>query len=267
MEIVEVVKQAAGGLVYLHQEQMLAHKNIKPANVLVRSRQPLSVVLTDLQIFASDDWQKHPHYYAPEVADDSFDAANLFPTDIWALGTTAMHVVLGNLPEMDDPFTYAEHTLHPFLHSPPSTDPLESLLRPMMALEPADRPDAAKCLANAQETLQMMTSTVIPADRVTEQGNYGNKTEKRNQDKHHNHREDVETTGKDGIDGGDRMDEGVIAGSGALIASSAKRKLETADSVDTEVQDAKKQRQKSPEHLRETRRRRQKMSEKKMSER
>jgi serine/threonine protein kinase len=99
----DIVRQIAEALHILH-ERKLIHRDLKPANVLLRSEEPLELVLIDFGISRQIDQEatKHatvifkgtPAYCAPE------EFAGLFgrEADWWHLGIVAYEVIKGEHP-------------------------------------------------------------------------------------------------------------------------------------------------------------------------
>jgi serine/threonine protein kinase len=82
---------------------------LTPSNVVVRRRNPLQLVLGDMNNAVNDEWRRHPHYRAPETFTDRPPAAakrNSLAADVWALGAVAAHLALGALPAMEIPSAY-----------------------------------------------------------------------------------------------------------------------------------------------------------------
>jgi serine/threonine protein kinase len=102
-KLLDIVRQIAEALHILH-ERKLIHRDLKPANVLLRSEEPLELVLIDFGISRHIDQQatKHatvvfkgtPAYCAPE------EFAGLFgwEADWWHLGIVAYEVIKGEHP-------------------------------------------------------------------------------------------------------------------------------------------------------------------------
>ena len=88
-ETLTILQQGASVLTYLHDRQRpIAHRDIKPGNILVYSRLPLHIKLSDFGLSkVSDDYLKThcgtKRYMAPEVfTGRSYDVS----VDIWSLG-------------------------------------------------------------------------------------------------------------------------------------------------------------------------------------
>ncbi|MDR3332020.1 MAG: protein kinase [Synergistaceae bacterium] len=97
-----LVSELAESIHCLHENDVI-HCDIKPANVLVRSLEPLDLVLTDFGIsslLASDESQKMtslkgtPMYWAPEA----FSRLTGRPCDWWGLGMMVLELLMGEHP-------------------------------------------------------------------------------------------------------------------------------------------------------------------------
>ena len=97
-EMSDVLYQCLKDLTYLH-EQNVTHRDVKPANILVASRRPLSVKLADFGL-ARDATELQTFcgtlkYCAPEM----FGSQNYSKAvDLWSLGVVVMEYVYG-LPQ------------------------------------------------------------------------------------------------------------------------------------------------------------------------
>jgi len=99
----DIVRQIAEALHILH-ERKLIHRDLKPANVLLRSEEPLELVLIDFGISRQIDQEatKHatvvfkgtPAYCAPEEFSGLFGRE----ADWWHLGIVAYEVIKGEHP-------------------------------------------------------------------------------------------------------------------------------------------------------------------------
>lgn len=174
-EITELLKQAAEGLVYLHK-QGVTHRDLKPANILVRSLNPLSVVLSDFGLAKTDDsWMVTRcgtgPYIAPEIFQgEGYDRA----VDIWALGIVGIELLEQGLPRpKTDWIGYArrifEKTEDIYVKDPGNG--LMANIRKMLAWEPEDRPTAVECVEDAEELLgSSLPGLVVPAPASSAEG-------------------------------------------------------------------------------------------------
>jgi serine/threonine protein kinase len=96
----DVVAELAQGLSAIHGQRIL-HRDLKPENVLVRSLQPLSLVLTDFGISSLRLATQHftsgartTRYAAPEALTGVLDEKS----DWWSLGMLVMEAALGRHP-------------------------------------------------------------------------------------------------------------------------------------------------------------------------
>lgn len=121
IEIVAGIGQIAEGLAYLHGTLGAPHGVLKPSNVLVRRRNPLHLVLSDMNGAVNKEWQHRPHYRAPEAFEDMGPSKNtMLAGDIWAMGAIAVHLALGEMPKMTDPFQYPKHLVRQVVEGPRS---------------------------------------------------------------------------------------------------------------------------------------------------
>lgn len=98
--ISEVIRELAGALKAVH-EASLVHRDLKPENVLLRSEQPLDLVLTDFSTASvMDATQRFTGmartllYAAPEALSGVLDAK----ADYWALGMLLLEMATGAHP-------------------------------------------------------------------------------------------------------------------------------------------------------------------------
>ena len=141
----DIVRQIAEALHILH-ERKLIHRDLKPANVLLRSEEPLELVLIDFGISRQIDREatKHatvvfkgtPAYCAPE------EFAGLFgrEADWWHLGIVAYEVIKG-----EHPFVGANQAVISYqiitqdIALPDTADRYRVLLRGLLSRDPKKR--------------------------------------------------------------------------------------------------------------------------------
>ena len=99
-QVLAVVGQLASAIESLHRENVM-HRDIKPSNILMRSIDPLDLVLTDFGISSVTDFSMHlttasrtVDYAAPETITGSPGKAS----DWWSLGVTTLEMLLGIHP-------------------------------------------------------------------------------------------------------------------------------------------------------------------------
>lgn len=113
----DILVEMTDALDYIHHTLNLVHRDIKPANILIRTRQPLDLVLADLGLAADLAASRRSRrettggvkgtlvYQSPETLNMSDAGA---PRDWWALGMMLCEVLTGQHPFKDG----RGHTLH-----------------------------------------------------------------------------------------------------------------------------------------------------------
>lgn len=147
---VTILRQGLSALTYLHElEHPVVHRDIKPGNILVRSRQPLHIKLSDfglskegnnLQTFCGTH-----NYLAPEVYEGrTYTSA----VDIWSLGVVVYDFTYG-LPSRDDGVGEKGRKwcgkIVEAAKDCDSDELVDFLLVAMLVIHPTDRHSARKC--------------------------------------------------------------------------------------------------------------------------
>ena len=98
--VLEVLEELSAALQHLHQQGII-HRDLKPANVLVRTLDPLDLVLTDFGIASSSHATVHYtsahrtiRYAAPETIAGEVSTAS----DYWSLGIMLVELLTGRHP-------------------------------------------------------------------------------------------------------------------------------------------------------------------------
>lgn len=179
-ETLVVLDQSLDALTFVHK-QNIAHRDIKPENILVQSRDPLHVKLSDFGLSkATADLRTFcgTHLYAaPEIYQPRRDAYYTNAIDIWSLGVVIFRFVYG-LPKC-----YDEHQGVPWcekiierLNDWDSDVLVDFLSSAMLILEPERRLSAKECWVQASLLLAPFQSrclTPTPASYWLDQHQLG----------------------------------------------------------------------------------------------
>ncbi|KAI1813669.1 kinase-like protein [Poronia punctata] len=168
-ECVVILHQGMSALAYLHAE-CIAHRDIKPQNILVRHRgqNSLHIKLTDFGLSKAGSLRSIVGtwtYLAPEIATGAEEYYTQ-AVDIWSLGVVILRFTHG-LP----PPGYgrgwiwcqkiADHAARCGIENP------MSLLRRMLVIEPSSRPSAEACLHETSQLLMAFEERrITPLSRV-----------------------------------------------------------------------------------------------------
>ncbi|KAI9789619.1 MAG: hypothetical protein M1816_005928 [Peltula sp. TS41687] len=166
-ETVAILHQCLQALVYVHHEE-IAHRDIKPTNILVRSRTPLHVKLGDFGLAKKVSSLKTrcgtSIYMAPEIWNGRpYTAA----VDVWALGVVAFEYAYG-LPEMKRRFR-PEQWYSKLIRSVEDWDSdklIDFLANGMLKIKAHNRLSASDCLKEVS-ALRRETITVEGAAHPT----------------------------------------------------------------------------------------------------
>ncbi|KAK3687147.1 kinase-like domain-containing protein [Podospora appendiculata] len=152
-ECCHVLRQSLSALDYLHgQLEPIAHRDLKPQNILVKSREPLHIKLADFGLAKAGHLETHCgtlSYSPPELQSDSRSHRHTVAVDIWSLGVVILEFGYG-LPspgsgsDMSWCVKIAEEA------SRCELDGLIEILQRMLKLEANARGSAATCLGLTQ---------------------------------------------------------------------------------------------------------------------
>jgi len=149
-------RQMVSGLNYLHQVVQIAHRDIKPDNVMLGSNGEVRIIdfgtaeifIRDKDGTASDVTHKMagtPAFYAPEMCDADIDEYEMLPTDLWALGVSLYQLFYGELPfkstglmQLMDEIDQSKVTYPPMDKTEDAEDLLK-LVQGLLTKAPADR--------------------------------------------------------------------------------------------------------------------------------
>ncbi|KAK2609319.1 hypothetical protein QQS21_002100 [Conoideocrella luteorostrata] len=137
-----VIRQVLQGLNYLHGKKVI-HRDVKPGNILVKSRYPIHVKLADFGVSSSgrDEYQTFcgsARYLAPE----NYDPPYTNKVDIWPIGIIVAELWLG-LPKYENREMWA-NTLDEQISAAKGF--LWYFLSQTLQKDPKCRPTAAQCL-------------------------------------------------------------------------------------------------------------------------
>ncbi|KAK4147434.1 kinase-like domain protein [Dichotomopilus funicola] len=168
-ETLLVLQQCLEALVYLH-ESNITHRDIKPQNILFRSRNPIDVALADFGWASNAAGSMSTAqigtitYLAPEVlAHQRYRN----PIDIWSLGVVGLEY-LEELPdeeECEDELDFAIE-ISGYAESLATDYPSHGhllLLSQMLSRKPAKRPTAVECLRAVSDLVAQATPPTTPS--------------------------------------------------------------------------------------------------------
>jgi serine/threonine protein kinase len=165
-DIAGLIKQVSEGLEYLHNKDM-AHGNLKPSNILVRTRQPLDVAIGDVGTPGNNEWLRQPHYLAPEIVPSpgqergQEQGRDARPADVWALGVITLEVLEGSMLSMENAYRYPYNVSRHVSKSrrPPGSEAaLIILIQGMLKNNPKNRLTATECRKEAEALLRSLAA-------------------------------------------------------------------------------------------------------------
>lgn len=173
--IIEIIAQASSALAYLH-ERTITHRDLKPANILVRSRKPVEIALTDFGVAKSEESVMSTYlgtypYMAPEVVSNNPDTSQRYAAytnrvDIWSLGVVAIEMLIGGLPKSvsdlhDQSYARNIYLIRDKLLARCENRKFAALVKEMLEWSQYDRPSAAECFQRASSMVSVAQDAAI----------------------------------------------------------------------------------------------------------
>lgn len=172
----EVLAELVGAIQAVHDVQLI-HRDLKPGNVLVRTLQPLDLVLTDFGSSSMTNASQHftqmaqtLQYSAPETLSGVLDTK----ADYWALGMMTLEMALGRHPfdGLSNPVILYQLTTRPIDVSAVADLRLRQLATGLLARDPKQRwggDEVARWLAGDRNLPDVvaMRPTVSPEQAFT----------------------------------------------------------------------------------------------------
>ncbi|KAI0099336.1 kinase-like domain-containing protein [Nemania sp. FL0031] len=156
-----ILHQSASALGYLHGRSVpIAHRDIKPDNILVQSRCPLHVKLCDFGLSKAGGilgtFCGTPEYCAPEVQDGKVVQKYTLAADIWSLGVVVLWLIWGFPSEIDgdeDSRGWCERLVMQVNDATDSRE-LANVLRHMVVIQPTGRLSATDCVRSSLQLIK-----------------------------------------------------------------------------------------------------------------
>ncbi len=176
-EAIRIMRQAADALSYAHSRGMI-HRDVKPANLMLDTKENDRVVLTDFgiakllsgkQMTMSGGLVGTPAYMAPE---QGMGETGDERSDLYALGVILYQMLTGELPyDADTPVMLLLSHMNDPIPSVRSVNPhlspaADRVLEKMLAKEPDERYQTAEELVDALELLEHSPSKLDPATLI-----------------------------------------------------------------------------------------------------
>ncbi|KAL8654598.1 MAG: hypothetical protein Q9210_001411 [Variospora velana] len=167
-ESLTILCQSLDALTAVHEDGIV-HRDVKPENILIQSRNPLQIKLSDFGLSkASLDLQTFcgtHEYAAPEIYPTGRPTSYTKACDIWSLGVVVFEYAYGPLPRLrknDIGLPWCQKIVN-LLHDWDS-DPLVDLLSSaMLVIEPGSRLCARECWQQALQVPWDRCGTPTPA--------------------------------------------------------------------------------------------------------
>ncbi|KAK5999029.1 putative myosin light chain kinase [Cladobotryum mycophilum] len=156
LENVQVLIQGLSALCFLHERpKPIAHRDIKPGNILVQSRTPLLIKLSDFGLSKVDKECLETYcgthkYMAPEIWSKRYNEA----VDIWSLGLVALQFAHGFPKQRVQQGSEWAEAITKYLEAMIETlecPMLDFLAQEMLLVEPHKRSSARNCYKTAHQ--------------------------------------------------------------------------------------------------------------------
>lgn len=158
------------------QTKPVVHRDIKPKNILVASRSPFHIKLSDFGLAkAGSQLETHcgtPYYIAPEIY--RYPKKYTHAVDIWSLGVVGFQYGYG-LPEcVESQLSWHEHIVRAMKMKMEDLkfDDLLDVLLGMVVMIPEQRYSAEECLSRARKLEEVQTPMLYDERQQREIGQY-----------------------------------------------------------------------------------------------
>lgn len=167
-ESLTILCQSLDALTAVHEDGIV-HRDVKPENILIQSRNPLQIKLSDFGLSkASLDLQTFcgtHEYAAPEIYSTGRSTSYTEACDIWSLGVVVFEYAYGPLPRLrnkDVGVPWCQKIVN-LLHDWDSDALVDLLSNAMLVIEPGSRLCARACWEQALQVSWDRCGTPTPA--------------------------------------------------------------------------------------------------------
>ncbi|KAF2757513.1 kinase-like protein [Pseudovirgaria hyperparasitica] len=175
-DVLALLRQSSSALAYLHdQKPLIVHRDVKPENILVLSRSPFHIKLSDFGLAKAGSFLETncgtPRYIAPEISRSDYGESRRYTcaVDIWSLGVVVLEYGY-SLPRYDrnSRLSRAEQIIEGLKKWKSDTDGVFNVLSGMLVIDPKQRLSAKECLERAQGLEGSQTPTQTPRPMPSE---------------------------------------------------------------------------------------------------